>query len=307
MRKMMQQTLKNTVTMHGIGLHSGVQITMNLSPAPVDHGIVFIRTDIKSGNNVVPALWNNVIDTQLCTVIGNKDGATIGTIEHLMSAIRGLGIDNLLIEIDAKEVPAMDGSAMPFLIAMEDAGVVEQEKPKRMIKVLKDVSVEENGKRVTLKPDDACVFAGEITFDHDGIGHQRFETQLVNGNFKHDIAEARTFGFLHEAEWLKSQGLGLGGSLDNAIILDQNGVMNPDGLRFENEFIRHKLLDAIGDLYLAGAPILGLYDGVKAGHAMNNAILHELFSSDENWCYTEFDTISDKKLSNAKRELAVAI
>ncbi len=298
MNKVMQQTLSKKTTMRGIGLHSGVQITMNLVPAPVNHGIIFVRTDITDGDNVIPAAWDSVIDTQLCTVIGNENGAIVGTIEHLMSALRGLGVDNLLIEIDGKEVPAMDGSAMPFVVAIEDAGIAEQAVQKCMIKVLKEVSVtDEGGKRVTLTPDDACVFTGEISFDHHDIGHQRFETQLVNGNFKHDIAQARTFGFFKEAQWLRSQGLGLGGSLDNAIILNDEGVMNPNGLRFENEFIRHKLLDAIGDLYLAGAPILGLYDGVKAGHAINNAILHELFSSDENWCYVDMPVATKKSVS----------
>ena len=311
MNKMMQQTISKKTTVRGIGLHSGVQITMNLIPAPVNHGISYVRTDIKNGDNVIPATWDKVVDTQLCTVIGNANGATVGTIEHLMSALRGLGIDNLLIEIDGKEVPAMDGSAMPFVVAIEEVGITEQPAPKRMVKVLKEVSVtDQGGKRVTLTPDDACVFAGEIAFDHQDIGHQRFETQLVNGNFKHDIAEARTFGFFKEAEWLRSQGLGLGGSLDNAIILNDEGVMNPTGLRFENEFIRHKLLDAIGDLYLAGAPILGLYDGVKAGHAINNAILHELFSSDENWCYVDMPVATKKSVSSSEaahsNELAYA-
>ncbi len=271
----------------GVGLHSGVPIAMRLLPAPSDHGIVFVRTDLSSGNNIIPARWDMVVDTQLCTVIGNTDGASVGTIEHLMSALRGCGVDNLLIEIDGPEVPAMDGSAMPFVEAIEKAGVVRQDVSKRAIRVLREVSVEQDGKRVTLKPDESSTFVGEIEFEHSDIGYQRFETQLVNGNFKHDIAQARTFGFFHEAEWLRSQGLGLGGSLDNAIILDTDGIMNPGGLRYANEFIRHKLLDAIGDLYLAGAQILGIYDGVKAGHAINNAILHELFSSDENWEYVE--------------------
>lgn len=293
MNKAMQNTLKQPAPIHGIGLHSGRDIVMTLKPAPENHGIIFVRSDLEDGRNVIPAAWNAVVDTQLCTVIGNKDGATVGTIEHLMSALRGCGIDNLLIEIDAAEVPAMDGSAMPFVNAIEKAGVQKQLAPKRAIKVLKEVSVLDNGKRVTLSPDDACVFAGEIDFDHDDIGYQRFETQLVNGNFKHDIAEARTFGFFHEAEWLRARGLGLGASLDNAIVLNDEGVMNPNGLRFSNEFIRHKLLDAIGDLYLAGGPILGLYDGVKAGHAINNAILHELFSSDENWTYVDMPLADD--------------
>lgn len=287
-----QKTLENKITLQDVGLHSGRQITMHLIPAPADHGIVFVRTDLKDGENVIPALWDRVADTQLCTVIANAHGASVGTIEHLMSALRGCNIDNLRVEIDGAEVPAVDGSAMPFVNAIEEAGVKTQDTAKRYIRVLKEVSVEKDGKKVTLTPDEACVFAGEIQFDHEKIGYQRFETQLVNGNFKHDIAEARTFGFLHEAEYLRSKGLGLGGSLDNAIILDTEKVMNPKGLRFQNEFIRHKLLDAIGDLYLAGAPILGLYDGTKAGHEMNNKILHELFSDDSNWEYAELGTSS---------------
>lgn len=302
-----QRTLKKKITIQGVGLHTGLQITMHILPAPVNHGIEFIRTDIKDANNKIPAKWDHVTNTQLCTVISNDSGASVGTIEHVMAALRGLNIDNAILELDGQEVPIMDGSSMPFIHAIEKNGGTEaQSESRRMIKVLKEVSVEKDGKRVTLKPDEACVFAGEITFDHEKIGHQRFETQLVNGNFKHDIAEARTFGFYHEAQWLRSQGLGLGGSLDNAIILDEDAVMNPGGLRFQNEFIRHKLLDAIGDLYLAGAPILGLYDGVKAGHAMNNAILHELFSSDENWCYADETGISATQMKDDARCVSFA-
>ena len=305
MIKNMQHTLQAKATIRDIGLHSGAQITMHLIPAEENHGIVFIRTDITQGDNVIPARWDNVVDTQLCTVIGNDNGARVGTIEHLMSALRGCGVDNLIVEIDGAEVPAMDGSAMPFLEVIEATGVKVQSLPKRAIRVLKEVCVEDNGKSVTLKPDEACVFAGEIEFDHGDIGYQRFETQLVNGNFKHDIAQARTFGFLHEVEYMRTQGLGLGGSLDNAVILNTDGVMNPDGLRFTNEFIRHKLLDAIGDLYLAGGHILGLYDGVKAGHAINNAILHALFASDENWEYVDLPT-SEGQSTHAPSEAAMA-
>lgn len=283
----MQKTLKARTTVRGIGLHSGRQIRMDLIPAEENYGIVFIRTDIRQGNNVIPALWNNVIDTKLCTVIGNDAGACVGTIEHLMSALRGCGIDNLRIEIDGAEVPIMDGSAMPFVDMIETVGIQTQESPKRLIRVLKEVSVEVDGKRVALSPSDESVFSGEIAFNHADIGTQRFETVLVNGNFKHDIAQARTFGFLHEVEYMRSVGLALGGSMDNAIVLGADKVLNPDGLRFSDEFIRHKLLDAIGDLYLAGGEILGQYDGVKAGHAINNAILHELFSSDDNWEWAE--------------------
>ncbi|MBI1300249.1 MAG: UDP-3-O-acyl-N-acetylglucosamine deacetylase [Alphaproteobacteria bacterium] len=287
-----QSTVNGTIEMQGVGLHSGRMITMRLLSAAENTGIRFVRTDITHGDNVIPALWNYVVDTQLCTVIGNDNGATVGTIEHLMSALRGCSIDNVTIEIDGPEVPAMDGSAMPFVDAIEMVGAKKQAVPRRVIRVLNEVTVEEDGKKVTLRPDESCTFAGEIEFEHGEIGYQRFETQLVNGNFKHDIAEARTFGFKHEVEWMRSQGLALGGSLDNAIVLDTDKVLNPEGLRFSNEFIRHKLLDAIGDLYLAGGPILGLYDGVKAGHMMNNKVLHALFADDANWEYASYGSVS---------------
>jgi len=304
----MQHTLRKTAKLSGIGLHSGKEINMVLIPEAENHGIVFVRSDLPEGENVIPALWNSVVDTQLCTVIGNEHGASVGTIEHLMSALRGLGVDNLRIEIDGAEVPAMDGSAMPFVNLIDEVGTKAQTLPRRMIRVLKEVSVNDGDKRVTLSPDESCSFVGEIEFDHDKIGKQRFGTQLVNGNFRHDIAEARTFGFYHEAQWLRSQGLGLGGSLDNAIILDTDGIMNPDGLRFSNEFIRHKLLDAIGDLYLAGGQILGMYDSAKAGHAINNAILHELFSDDTNWEYVDMyqADLSHDKQDSKKEALLVA-
>ena len=279
----MQQTIKSKIQVHGVGLHSGQSITMVLRPAEADRGIVFLRTDIENKDNRIAALWGNVVDTRLCTVIGNKDGITVGTIEHLMAALRGCGIDNLIIEINGPEVPVMDGSAMPFVTLIEKAGTVAQSRPRRAIKVLKEITVEENGKRVSLKPAQGSIFGGEINFDHPDIGAQRFETKLLNGNFKHDLADSRTFGFLHEVEYMRSQGLALGGSLENAIVLDKDKVMNPDGLRHSDEFIRHKLLDAIGDLYLAGGPIIGAYEGAKAGHAMNNALLHALFADDEAW------------------------
>ncbi len=256
---------------------------MTLRPAAVDFGIVFVRTDLSEQGNRIPALWSNVVDTQLCTVVGNDAGAIVGTVEHLMSALRGCGVDNVLIEIDGGEVPAMDGSAIAFLELIEEAGLVAQSQPRRAIRILKDIVIEDGDKRASLKPSNSSIFGGEIDFEHEEIGAQRYSTELVNGNFKHDIAKARTFGFLHEVEYMRAQGLALGGSLDNAIILDQDGVMNPDGLRFQNEFIRHKLLDAIGDLYLAGGQVIGEYDSFKAGHAMNNKLLHALFADDSAW------------------------
>lgn len=275
----MQQTLKNSVKISGIGLHTGGKASLALRPAEAGSGIKFIS----GGGVIIPALWNHVVDTRMCTVIGNESGARVATIEHLMAALRGCGIDNALIEIDGPEVPAMDGSAMPFVEMIEDAGISPQCATRRAIRVLKEVSVEDGDKRVALSPSDAPVFSGEIEFSHAKIGAQKFETRLLNGDFRHDIADARTFGFLSEVEWMRKNGLGLGGSLENAIILDQSGVMNPGGLRHEDEFIRHKILDAIGDLYLAGGRIIGAYHGVRAGHALNNAVLRKLFSSPGAW------------------------
>ena len=297
----MQKTVSSDIQITGVGLHSGQGIDLAIKPAQADAGITFIRTDIADKNNEIPALWNQVTDTQLCTVIANEDGISVGTIEHLMSALRGCGVDNAIIELNGAEVPIMDGSAMPFVNAIDKVGVKTQGVQRKIIKVVKEVSVDYDGKRVTLKPADGYIFGGEIEFDHPEIGNQKFETQLVNGNFRHDIAEARTFGFLHEVEWMRSQGLAQGGSLDNAIVLDKEAgkVLNEDGLRFSDEFIRHKLLDAIGDLYLAGMPILGAYDGVKAGHAINNEILHALFADKEAYEVVTLDTPAKAEMIDA--------
>jgi UDP-3-O-[3-hydroxymyristoyl] N-acetylglucosamine deacetylase len=279
----MQQTLRAKVNITGIGLHSGRDITMTLLPAEAGHGIVFVRTDIETGDNRIPALWDRVVDTQLCTVIANANGASVGTVEHLMAALRGCGVDNVLIHLDGPEVPAMDGSAMPFVTLIEEAGTLAQPFPRRAIRILRTVTVEDGDKRATLRPSDGSVFGGRIDFDHPEIGNQHFQTRLLNGNFKHDLAEARTFGFLSEVEYMRKNGLALGGSLDNAIVLDQSAVLNPGGLRWGDEFIRHKILDAVGDLYLAGGPIIGTYDSVKAGHAINNALLRAVFADPQAW------------------------
>jgi UDP-3-O-[3-hydroxymyristoyl] N-acetylglucosamine deacetylase len=274
----MQHTIQKEITTAGTGLHSGAAINLALKPAMAGHGIVFVRTDL-TGDNRIPALWDKVTDTRLCTVISNDSGASVGTIEHLMAALRGCAIDNILVELNGPEVPAMDGSSKPFVDMIDKAGIAAQNAPRRAIRILKEVTVEDGDKAVTLRPAEEFIFAGEIDFDHPDIGRQRYEIKLLNGNFRHDLADSRTFGFFHEVEMMRKAGLALGGSLDNAVVLDKTKVMNPEGLRHSNEFIRHKLLDAIGDLYLAGAPILGAYEGVKAGHAMNNAVLRKLFAT----------------------------
>lgn len=279
----MQQTLQSAIEINGIGLHSGKTVRMRLVPAPADHGIVFVRTDLKSGRNVIPAKYDHVADTRLCTLIANEYSASVGTIEHLMAALRGCNIDNVIVEIDAGEVPVMDGSSKAFVEAIDEVGARTQSAPRRAIKILKTITVRDGDKIVTLSPSDVPVFSGRIEFAHSAIGTQEYSLKLVNGNFRHDVADCRTFGFVKEAEMLRAAGLGLGGSLDNAIILDDEGVMNEGGLRCSDEFIRHKILDAVGDLYLAGGSIIGAYDGFKAGHAMNNAILHALFADRTAW------------------------
>ena len=283
----MQHTLKSSVTISGIGLHSGAAMTMVIRSANANHGIVFKRVDFHGRDPLIPARWDLVADTRLCTVIANADGASVGTIEHVMAALRGCGVDNALIEIDGPEVPVMDGSAAPFVAAIDRAGTRELSAPRHAIKILKTVAVERDGKRVCLSPAEASMFAGQIDFSHPAIGRQYYEAVLFNGNFRHELSEARTFGFAGEVEAMQKLGLARGGSLANAIVLDDTTVLNADGLRFEDEFIRHKLLDAVGDLYLAGGPIIGAYRGYKAGHALNNAILHELFAQDDAWAIVD--------------------
>jgi len=284
---MLQQTLRKEISLSGVGLHSGSEVVLTLKPAAEGHGLVFKRTDVGDKNPLIPALWDKVVDTRLCTVIANEDGVSVGTIEHLMAALRGCGIDNALLELDGPEVPVMDGSSAAFIEAIEAVGVKTQKALRQCIKILKEISYEADGKRVTLSPSQGSEFHGAIDFDHPVIGRQDYSLQLVNGNFKHELSEARTFGFAKEVEYLRQNGLALGGSLDNAIVLDDVSVLNKAGLRFEDEFIRHKLLDAVGDLYLAGAPIVGAYHGYKAGHEMNNQVLRALFANPDAWQYQE--------------------
>lgn len=274
----MQHTVSDDVVFEGVGLHSGQVIHMVLKPADENTGVVFVRTDITDKDNVVPARWDRVVQSQLCTLIENDDKVQIGTIEHLMAALRGCGVDNVIVELDGSEVPIMDGSSEMFVQAIDAVGVDMQDAPRRAIKVLKTVSVEEDGKTVSLSPANEAIFSGAIDFDHPVIGKQDYQVKLVNGNFRHDIANCRTFGFLHEVEAMHKAGLALGGSLDNAIVLDHDRVLNNSGLRRDDEFVRHKLLDAIGDLFLAGHMIIGEYYGEKASHALNNKLLRELFA-----------------------------
>ena len=280
-----QRTLKTAIGCSGVGLHSGDKISMMLKPAAADSGIRFNRTDLQGAGAVIPARWDKVVDTRLCTMIGEPGGATVGTVEHLMAALAGCGIDNVEVEINGGEVPIMDGSSAPFGFLIECAGVVEQEAPRRVIRVLKRVEVTEGQSRASLAPGRCLTLDVEIDFESGVIEHQNIRMPMVNGSFCKELARARTFGFLHEVEQLWKMGLARGGSLENAVVVSGDKVLNEDGLRFEDEFVRHKVLDAVGDLYLAGAPLLGAFEGVRCGHAINNRLLRALFADPTAWTW----------------------
>ena len=282
-----QRTLKNVVKCDGVGLHSGEPVNLALKPAPAGSGIVFVRTDVEDDKSVIPATWDRVVDTRLCTVIANEHGVRVGTIEHLMAALAGCGLDNVVVEVSGPEVPVMDGSSGPFVFLIECAGVVEQDQPRRIIRILKPVSVEDGDARATLEPDSNFSLDVSVHFEGTAISSQALQVGMKNGSFCKELARARTFGFLNEVEAMQAAGLGKGGSLDNAIVVDGLKIMNKDGLRFDDEFVRHKMLDAVGDLFLAGGAILGKFAGTRSGHALNNALLRALFADDAAWSYDE--------------------
>ncbi len=260
---------------------------MTLHPAEAGTGIVFRRTDVSGQERTIAASWENVVDTRMATTIGNADGVTVSTIEHLMAALAGCGVDNAVVEIDAPEVPVMDGSSAPFVFLIECAGVTEQAAPRLAIRIDKTISVGDGRKALTIVPDEAFSVSFEIDFDSAAIAQQHLSLRLVNGTFKTEIARARTFGFAHEVEAMRQAGLARGGSLDNAVVISGGTVLNGDGLRYGDEFVRHKILDCVGDLYLAGAPIIGEVRAVRSGHALNHHLLTALFADDNAWSYVE--------------------
>ena len=278
-------TLKTSIGCTGIGLHSGAKLTMVLHPAEPGTGIRFRRVDIAGGGAIVPALWSAVHDTRMNSCLRNADGVVVGTVEHLMAALAGMQIDNCLIDINGPEVPVMDGSAAPFLFLIECAGVVEQAAPRQAIKVLKRIAIKDGDRAASLTPSSGFSVRFEIDFASAAISRQEFFVNLSRGTFKSEISRARTFGFEQEVAQLRAHGLARGGSLDNAVVIDSTGskVLNDDGLRYPDEFVRHKVLDAVGDLYLAGAPILGHFHGVRSGHAINNQLLRTLFADQSAW------------------------
>ena len=276
-----QRTLKQEVSCSGIGLHSGKDVRLKLKPAPINHGIKFVRKDLPD-NPTIPARFNCVVDTSLATVIG-LDGAIVSTIEHLMACLAGLSVDNVVVELDSYEVPVMDGSAGPFTRMILEAGIREQKAERHFFVVQKPIELEQDGKFVGIYPDTTFKITCNIEFEHHLIRKQSCSIEVVDHIFEREISSARTFGFLHEVENMKRYGLARGGSLDNAVVIDKSNILNKGGLRFRDEFVRHKLLDCIGDFSLLGMPILGHIVTNKSGHAFNHAFLEKFFNKKTCW------------------------
>ncbi len=284
-----QRTLKNSVQTTGVGLHTGVKVTLQLRPAPVDTGIVFVRSDLP-GAPTIPALAHYVTDTRLSTLIEHQ-GAKVSTIEHLMSAFSGLGVDNAFVDISGPEVPILDGSATPFVYLMQSVGLVEQPALKRFIRLLAPLEVSQGEKRARFDPFPGFRVTYEGRFEHpafDKMG-SAVTVDFATTSFTREVARARTFGFTQDVERLRAQGLALGGSLENAIVMDEFRVLNSDGLRFADEFLRHKILDAVGDLYLLGHPLVGSFLGHQSGHALNNVAARTLLETPAVWTWETFE------------------
>ena len=279
-----QHTLAAPVRLSGVGVHSGASVNLSITPADANEGITFIRSDLNE-HNVITAKFDNVAATQLATVLKNEHGVSVSTVEHVMAALRGLGVDNAVVTVDGPEMPIMDGSSAPFIAAIDAVGTVEQTTPRQVLRILRPVRVEHDGAYASIEPARASEFGFQIDYPGTAIGTQKYEVTLVNGNFRHDIAGARTFGLKEDVSRLHAMGLALGGSLENAIVVDGDDILNDGGLRYDDEFVRHKVLDAIGDMYLAGAPVLGRYTGHRAGHTLNNQLLRAVFADERNYTF----------------------
>ena len=285
MKQGFQKTVADRVEVHGSGVHSAAPARIVINPADSDHGVVFMRTGMEDGSErLIEADWRNIRQTALCTVIGDRAGATVATIEHLMAAFAGLGVDNALVEIDGPETPIMDGSAAQFVAAIDAVGLVTQARRRKFLKVLKSVYVEHGRSRAELKPWDAGFRVDvEIDFEGAAIGRQRRAFDIDPQTFRSEIAKARTFGFVADVKRLWAAGFALGSNLENSVAIDGDRVLNPEGLRYADEFVRHKALDAVGDLSLAGAPLLGAYVAHRPGHSLNAAVLAALFADKSNY------------------------
>ncbi|MEH6447642.1 MAG: UDP-3-O-acyl-N-acetylglucosamine deacetylase [Oleispira sp.] len=283
-----QRTLKNTIRATGVGLHSGEKVYLTLKPAPVDHGIVFRRVDLEPIVDI-QAKATNVGETTMSTTLV-QDGVRVDTVEHLLSAMAGLGIDNAIVELSAQEVPIMDGSAGPFVFLIQSAGIAEQSKAKRFIRIKKKVEVREGDKVASFVPYNGFKVTFEIEFDHPAFkkSAQKASLDFSSTSFVKEVSRARTFGFMKDIEFLRSKNLALGGSVNNAIVVDEYRVLNEDGLRYEDEFVKHKILDAVGDLYLLGHSLMGEFVGFKSGHGLNNKLLRALELQTDAWEFVEY-------------------
>lgn len=288
-----QRTLKKAISATGVGLHNGEKVTLTLRPAAPDTGIVFKRVDLPQPNEIV-ATPGAVNDTRMCSAL-EANGARVATVEHIMSALAGLGVDNVYIDVDASEIPIMDGSSGPFVFLLQEAGILEQAAAKKFIRVKKTVEVHDGDKWVRFEPYHGFKIDFTIAFNHPVFEHSgnNVKIDFAVDSYIKEISRARTFGFMHEVEFLRSHGLARGGSLENAIVLDEYRVLNTDGLRYDDEFVKHKVLDAIGDLYMLGHPILGAFSAYKSGHALNNQLLRALLQDETAWEYTTFGQQQD--------------
>ncbi|MBN3563404.1 MULTISPECIES: UDP-3-O-acyl-N-acetylglucosamine deacetylase [Aliamphritea] len=284
-----QRTLRNSIKATGVGLHTGQKVYLTLKPAPVNTGIVFRRVDIEPAVEI-QASANNVGDTTLSTNL-QKGDVRVSTVEHLLSAMAGLGIDNAYVELSAEEVPIMDGSAAPFVFLIQSAGIEEQSEPKQFIRIKQEVSVSMDDKVATFKPFDGFKVGFTIDFDHPAFAGRNMEASLdfSSTSFVKEVSRARTFGFMRDIEYLRAQNLALGGSMDNAIVVDDYRILNEDGLRYDDEFVKHKVLDAVGDLYLLGKSLIGEFHGFKSGHYLNNLLLRKLLENEEAWEVVTFE------------------
>ena len=281
-----QQTLAGPAIFAGIGVHTGAHVRVAVRPAAVNSGIVFVRTDVKDRDNRIAVTGECVTKTQLGTVIENAAGVKVSTIEHLMAAFAALGVDNAIVELDGPEVPIMDGSSVQFVALIDRVGRKAQEATRCYIQILEPIEVVDGDKVARLLPADQFELAFEISFDAVTIGRQSIDMAMDETAFREELADCRTFGFVHEVEALRAMGLARGGSLENCVVIDGTRILNPEGLRRPDEFVRHKALDAIGDLYVLGAPILGRFEGVKAGHTINNQLVRALLANPSAWQYS---------------------
>lgn len=297
-----QHTLNGVLTYAGRGLHSGRHVAMWLKPASANSGIVFLRKDLTDSPITIPALWENVVAGRLCSVIGNNRGVSVSTVEHMLAALRACGVDNAMVELDGPEVPIVDGSAAPFVELIRQVGTAPQTARRRFILVTAPLTMAQGDRFAMLFPSAEARVSVEIDFRSPAIGHQQHTVVVDSAEFRHNIAPARTFGFAEEIAAMREEGYARGGSLTNAIVIDNDRVISAGGLRYKDEFVRHKILDAVGDLALAGAPVIAHYSAYKAGHHLNHLLLHELFSRRDAWRYVDADELREeiRKLDKPK-------